>query len=264
MIHESDLASAIDSLIRKAPREWLVLGCDFLRATPDDTSPDVVIQRLPRTNNGDLNMLAAQVMRLAASEMSWAALSSTLTYLSKAYGQWTRERKAELLWSGPSPAGQIPARRIDQALYDKVIEAKIEILLVTFAAAKIERLAAVLLSAAGRGVRIRMVLEFEEASEGQLSFDALKAFPQALRNVAEIYFWPPEERQRNQAGYLGKLHAKLALIDDTLLVSSANLTDDAFTRNLEVGVMLGDPQCVRSTMSHFDALVSKGVLRRRT
>jgi phosphatidylserine/phosphatidylglycerophosphate/cardiolipin synthase-like enzyme len=36
---------------------------------------------------------------------------------------------------------------------------------------------------------------------------------------------------------LGKLHAKAAVIDKQALLSSANLTDDAFLRNLELGVL---------------------------
>ena len=141
----------------------------------------------------------------------------------------------ELLWSGPSPANKIPARRIDQTLYDLIAKAKHEILLVTFAAAKIGRLIGELLKAKERGVNVRLILEFEQSSEGQLSYDALKAFPVSFVTETEVYYWPIEKRDRNQTGRPGKLHAKLAIVDDTALVSSANLTDDAFNRNLEVG-----------------------------
>jgi len=68
--------------------------------------------------------------------------------------------------------------------------------------------------------------------------DALKAFPAALRQKAKIYYWPLEERERNALGHPGKLHAKVAIIDDQAVLSSANLTDDAFNRNLELGALL--------------------------
>jgi phosphatidylserine/phosphatidylglycerophosphate/cardiolipin synthase-like enzyme len=166
-------------------------------------------------------------------------------------------RQIETLWSGPPPADHLPARRIDQALYDLIASAKREILLVTFAAVKVERLATALLKAAGLGVKIRLILEFSEASEGQLSFDALKAFPPALVNVAEVYFWPVEKRERNQAGKPGKLHAKLAMVDDVVLVSSANLTDDAFSRNFEVGVRLTDVDALMWAKNHFNGLIDQ-------
>ena len=167
-----------------------------------------------------------------------------------------------MLWSGPPPPGHLPARRIDQALYDLIANAKQEILLVTFAAVKVERLASALIKAAERDVKIRLVLEFAEASEGQLSFDALKAFPAALVDASEVYFWPVEKRGRNEAGKPGKLHAKLAVIDSVVLMSSANLTDDAFARNLELGVRLTDPDIAQWAKDHFDGLISRSTLRR--
>jgi phosphatidylserine/phosphatidylglycerophosphate/cardiolipin synthase-like enzyme len=77
------------------------------------------------------------------------------------------------LWAGPAPASVIPARRIDQVLYDLVANADKDILLITFAAHKIQRLADVLASASRRGVRVRLVLEFGVESQFQLSHDAL-------------------------------------------------------------------------------------------
>jgi phosphatidylserine/phosphatidylglycerophosphate/cardiolipin synthase-like enzyme len=87
----------------------------------------------------------------------------------------------------PSPANQIPARRIDQVLYDLISEAQRDVMLVTFAAAKIDRLASVLIAAMRRQVSVHLILEFEEASEGQLSYDALRAFPERLTKGANIY-----------------------------------------------------------------------------
>jgi cardiolipin synthase len=107
-----------------------------------------------------------------------------------------------------------------------------------------------------------LVLEFEESSEGQLSYDALKAFPPALIHRSEIYHWPVEKRKRNQAGRPGKLHAKVAIIDDTALVSSANLTDDAFNRNLEVGLLVKNAEFLITAKSYFESLIGAGMLGR--
>jgi phosphatidylserine/phosphatidylglycerophosphate/cardiolipin synthase-like enzyme len=100
-----------------------------------------------------------------------------------------------------------------------------------------------------------LILEFEQSSEGQLSYDALKAFPSALVSAAEVYHWPVEKRERNQAGKPGKLHAKVAVIDNAVLVSSANLTDDAFNRNLELGVMMHNPSLRETIAQYLNALV---------
>jgi phosphatidylserine/phosphatidylglycerophosphate/cardiolipin synthase-like enzyme len=201
-------------------------------------------------------------VNLAAGQVTWEALGFGLQVAQDVHVHAEASRQVEMLWSGPAPANHLPARRIDQALYDAIAYAKSEILLVTFAAAKVERLTAALLVAAKRGVKIRLVLEFAEASEGQLSFDAIKAFPPALLDVAEVYYWPVEKRERNQAGRPGKLHAKIALVDDEVLVSSANLTDDAFNRNLEVGVMLSADEWRGWVQGYIDGLITSNCLVR--
>ena len=153
----------------------------------------------------------------------------------------------------------VPSPR-EQTLYDLIANAKREILMVTFAAAKIERLTGELWKAAKVGVKIRLVLEFEEASEGQLSYDAMKAFPAALIQATQIYYWPVEKRERNLAGRPGKLHAKVAIVDDFALVSSANLTDDAFNRNMEVGLLVKNAEFLVTAKSYFESLIAAGTL----
>jgi phosphatidylserine/phosphatidylglycerophosphate/cardiolipin synthase-like enzyme len=167
----------------------------------------------------------------------------------------------ELLWSGPSPGSQIPARRIDQVFYDLISSSKREILLVTFAAYKIHQLTEGLVDALNRGVRVRLILEFEESSQGQLSMDALNAFPEIVRLRSDIYYWPLDRRERNSSGKPGKLHAKVAVIDDQAILSSANLTDDAFSRNCELGILFSDSQIIERIQRHFDSLCADGTLK---
>jgi phosphatidylserine/phosphatidylglycerophosphate/cardiolipin synthase-like enzyme len=258
----NDITASIENLVRRAPAAWIATACEVLRGLPATATAEFVLQRLPTTSNADLSFLVAETVRLASAQMSWEAISWVLQTSSITQQRWQAQHCIELLWAGPSPANQIPARRIDQALYDLIAGARREILLVTYAAAKVGRLSDELLKAARRGVRIRLILEFEETSEGQLSYDALKAFPSALISVVEVYQWPVEKRERNQAGRPGKLHAKVAIVDDTALLSSANLTDDAFNRNLEVGVMVANAEFLPSITSYFEALIAEQTLRR--
>lgn len=257
---DQELTAAIRGLISRASSVWLKEVCAILRSAPPTATADFISRRLPVTGNADLAHLLQRTLEAAVGVASWEAVGYglKLAYETRAHDQ--ESRQIEMLWSGPPPAGHLPARRIDQALYDLIDAAKREILLVTFAAAKVERLAAALLKASDRGVKIRLILEFAEASEGQLSFDALRAFPAALVKAAEVYYWPVENRERNQAGRPGKLHAKLAVVDDAVLLSSANLTDDAFSRNLELGVKLRDPAVIRWSRDHFETLIQAATL----
>lgn len=258
---QDEFIITVEDLVRKTPAAWLTAACEALRSFPATATPEFVLQRLPPTNNADLAFAALQAVKQAATMMSWESLSWTLQTSYATFQRRQADQHIELLWSGPSPADQISARRIDQALYDLIANAQHEVLLVTFAAAKVERLAGELLKAIRRGVRIRLILEFEQSSEGQLSYDAIKAFPSALTGAAEIYYWPVEKRERNQAGRPGKLHSKLAIVDDTVLVSSANLTDDAFNRNLELGVLVRNPAFLRTVREHIQTLIVDGAFR---
>jgi phosphatidylserine/phosphatidylglycerophosphate/cardiolipin synthase-like enzyme len=188
-----------------------------------------LIARMPVTNNNDAAHCLVSVIRQSESALSWKALGASLNLCSSILSQWQQEHFIELLWSGPTPGSQIPARRIDQVLYDLTSSSKREILLVTFAAHKIHRLTDALVEALNRGVHVRLILEFEESSQWQLSMDAVNAFPEIVRRRSQIYYWPLDKRERNSAGGPGKLHAKVAVIDDRAVLSSANLTDDAFS-----------------------------------
>jgi len=190
------------------------------------------------------------------------ALSSAIAMCATVCDHWQIEHKTELLWAGPAPAGGTAARRIDQVLYDLIETAERDILLVTFAAHKIERLATTLIAALRRGARVRLVLEFGVQSQFQLSRDALNAFPVDLQEKAEIFYWPIENRELNLFGKPGKLHAKAAVVDKQALLSSANLTDDAFVRNLELGVLFMGGDMPTKLRQHFEHLIASGTLLR--
>lgn len=258
---EDDFATAVGRLVCRAPTGWLRAACDGLRKLPSTANIEFVLQRLPPTTNNDLSFVMNGVVRLASGQMSWETLGWTLQTASATFHACRAEQQIELLWSGPSSANQLPARRIDQALYDLIANASTEILLVTFAAAKIGRLTEVLWKAAQRGVKIRLILEFNQSSEGQLSYDALKAFPTSLIDAAAVYHWPVEHRERNDAGRPGKLHAKIAIVDEVVIVSSANLTDDAFNRNMEVGVMITSAEFRDAINAYWEALIADQTLQ---
>jgi cardiolipin synthase len=259
---QNEFAGIVERIVSLAPKLWLEGACGVLLNLPANAPCKAALKQIPQTNNADLSHLFHELAELASRRMSWEAMAWTLKTAQALQGSWQAKQDIELLWGGPAPPIAVPARRIDQALYDLIAGATLEITLVTFAAAKIQRLATALLTAAERGVAVCLILEFEHSSEGQLSFDALRAFPPSLVAASKVYHWPLEKRERNQLGRPGKLHAKVAIIDDTVLVSSANLTDDAFSRNIECGVLVKSPDFLRSTRGYLEELRGRGVLVR--
>ena len=57
------------------------------------------------------------------------------------------------------------------------------------------------------------------------------------------------------------LHAKAIVADDrAAFVTSANLTEAAFDRNIEVGVLTRDAALAAALARHFQALIDQGLL----
>ncbi len=195
---------------------------------------------------------------LSAVDAKWGQLAGAMAAIDHLVGQ--NNSVADFIWTGPAN-GRFPVRRIDQVLYDLIASAQHRIVLVTFAAHRIKHLCSHLSTAVVRGVELTLIVEREDESEGQLSVDALHAFRELPLERTRILFWPLDSRERNAAGRPGKLHAKCAIVDDTAIVGSANFTEDAFNRNMELGVLLRDPTLVQALFSHFVELQQRGVLR---
>ena len=168
----------------------------------------------------------------------------------------------ELVWTGPTVAG--PAmRRTDQALLQVINAAQQSLLIVSFAVYKISAIAAAIVRAAERGVRIKICVEAPEPSGQKMAHDTIKALGPDVAQRATIYVWPGDKRPTDEHGKAGVLHAKCAVADSRLLfVSSANLTDNAMTLNMELGVLLQSAAHATRVEAQFEHMMAQGVLRR--
>jgi phosphatidylserine/phosphatidylglycerophosphate/cardiolipin synthase-like enzyme len=73
-----------------------------------------------------------------------------------------------------------------------------------------------------------------------------------------VYYDP---RALEQDGPSGVLHAKGIVADDeTVFVTSANLTEAALDRNIELGLLVRDRALAASVLSHFRGLIDRGML----
>jgi cardiolipin synthase len=191
------------------------------------------------------------------AHVKWTDIAIAMTTVDCLAGHNTSPN--EIIWTGPAN-NRFPVRRIDQVLYDLIAKAKQRIVLVTFAAHRVPHLCAHLINAVGRGVQLTLIVESEDESEGQLTKDAIAAFRDIPLTSAKLYYWPLAKRERNQAGRPGKLHMKCAIVDDAVLIGSANLTDDAFNRNMELGILVREQTTVSIIAEHFEELIRRGIL----
>jgi phosphatidylserine/phosphatidylglycerophosphate/cardiolipin synthase-like enzyme len=75
----------------------------------------------------------------------------------------------------------------------------------------------------------------------------------------KVYFDP---RALEADGPGGVLHAKAVVADDeAVFVTSANLTEAAFDRNIELGLLVRDRTLALTITSHFQGLIARELLR---
>ncbi len=95
---------------------------------------------------------------------------------------------------------------------------------------------------------------------------------QLVRRFADHFWsvdWPGSRRPRvfydpralELEAPAGVLHAKAVVVDDeALFVTSANLTEAALDRNIELGLLVRDRALAASVSTHFRALTENGLL----
>ena len=140
--------------------------------------------------------------------------------------------RTSIVWTGPT-TDAVAVRRTDQALIQLINRSATRLIVVSFAVYRVPMVAAALKRAAGRGVRVDLVVETVEASDGKITFDGWEAFGIGGLANCRLWTWAHDRRPAASSGKLASLHAKCAVSDGTrLLVSSANLTEFAHHHNM--------------------------------
>ncbi len=77
-----------------------------------------------------------------------------------------------------------------------------------------------------------------------------------------MYDWPREMRPCGKNNRVGILHVKCAVADGQwLFLSSANLTQQAFTINMELGILVRGETMPRRVEERFVRLIQDGRLK---
>ena len=196
----------------------------------------------------------ALVLRVVAKERRAAELSA--------------DRRIELVWTGPEPsrAGTRDTAVVARELF---AQAKHNVLVSGYSVYNARDLLEPLAERMRQVplLRIKMFLNVHRR-EGDLRSDDI-----VVRDFARRFFeydWPVDcgveayYDPRSLATDPQKravLHAKCILVDDRrAFITSANLTDAAHHRNIELGVLLEDVSLTRALRVQFEGLVAMGSL----
>lgn len=154
----------------------------------------------------------------------------------------------EVVVTGPdSPAA--PVRLTSEVVRQLIDQATHRVTLVSYAAYRMASVITALDAAVARGVIVNLILESAENLDGGGGAHAYAKY--------RTYQWPTDRREPPDA----KLHAKAVIIDNRdVLLTSANMTNSAYDKNIELGVLCRGGAVARQVQAHFDALIARGVL----
>lgn len=174
-----------------------------------------------------------------------------------------RLQRVSIVWTGPETSS-VPVRRTDEALLEVIRRARRRLIVVSFAVYKVRDVADALIAAARRACSVAVVLESANDRGGN-TFEMAAALGSDVAEHVTYYTWPIDQRPNTGAGRPASLHAKCAVADDALLlVSSANLTEYAFTKNMELGLLVEGGDLPARVGAHLEELIATGVLRSAT
>jgi phosphatidylserine/phosphatidylglycerophosphate/cardiolipin synthase-like enzyme len=196
----------------------------------------------------------------AAAGVSPQAVAAALLTARLAEQGHREGQTVELVWTGPD-VGIVPLRRTEQVILQVIDAASARILVVSYAVFNIPRICEALVRAADRGVVITIVVEGSDHVEGKKAYSALAALGTTVASRCGVFVWPIEARFRGGSGKPGLLHVKCAVADGRwLFLSSANLTEYAFSINMELGLLVAGGRLPGQVEVHFDKMIQSGIL----
>lgn len=244
--------------------------------------PNVLTRLVESLQTGELRLPASVIAVSAAigqeiPDSALAALNQmhSLGVTPVAAAAWIRSLQIasarrnlpELVWSGPEAKG-VHTRQTRQVFEGLIDHAEHSVWISTYAyfngPEAFKRLAQRMDAAPGLNVRILLNLSPDKRKDGTPD-ETIKSFAQQFWNRD----WPGQRRpnvfydpRSLEPGQNAVLHAKAVVSDDQhILITSANLTESAFDRNYELGLLVHDEALARAAASQFQTLVDLDLLK---
>lgn len=188
------------------------------------------------------------------------AVAAALFVAGLSESERRESQSIELVWTGPD-VGVVPLRRTEQVVLQVIEESSKRLLVVSYAVYNIPRIGEALVRAADRGVVINIVVESPDRNEGKKAYSSLAALGSSVASRCGVFLWPIEHRLKGASDRPGLLHVKCAVADSRrLFLSSANLTEYAFSINMELGVLITGGSLPTQVQSHFSQMIQSGLL----
>jgi len=253
------LSGVVAHLAGELPPAHLAAWLRVLRGTPvvGSTTQGRLINAKPGYALGGKAAALVGAWRAADPTLPGTEVAVALEAAARVHAECAAHR-SDVVVSGPT-SNSTSVRLTSSVISELIHDCRASLLVVSFAAFGVVDVVRELEHAAQRGVRIDLILESTEEKGGTLhgAVGASAAFA-TLRQHATFWTWPTNRRPV-VAQSRAALHAKLVAADERIaLLGSANLTDKALAYNLELGVIIRDPDVVARMVRHFRSLMNPG------
>ncbi|GAA2522594.1 DISARM system phospholipase D-like protein DrmC [Pilimelia columellifera] len=199
---------------------------------------------------------AAIEQAVTAGDLNADTAAAYAAGFAAGYRERTSHTRTEVVWTGPSTF-DVPVRATAQVLVGVVNQARTELIVTTYSARPYPALRDALTAAVARGVDVWVVVETLSGAGSAIQGDQPA---QAFADLPGVQLWSWDVAQRPDGA---KMHAKTVIADEqTLLVTSANLTTSGLDRNIEAGILIHGGPTPRRAAEHLRALRRDGVLLR--
>ena len=228
-------------------------------------SPTMASLRSVLGNREDAEGLAAALLELERLGISGPAAAAWLRTVARVA---ERTRKPDLVWSGPEVPG-LHARDTRRVYEELLGSAEHSICASTYAFFDGHKAFEILAKRmeARPALRVTLLLNIQRKRADTTASDQL------VRRFADRFWkadWPGSSRPSvyydpralEQEGPGGVLHAKAVVADDeAVFITSANLTEAALDRNIELGVLIRDRALALTISGYFRNLIDRDLLK---
>jgi phosphatidylserine/phosphatidylglycerophosphate/cardiolipin synthase-like enzyme len=229
------------------------------------TSPSAVSLKSVMGHRDDADSIVAALHELGQLGVKGPAAASWLRTIAQVA---VRTAKPDLVWSGPEVPGLYA--RDTRRVYEELLgSAERSIWASTFAFFDGPKAFEVL----ARRMDMKPTLHVTLLLNIQRKRGDVTASEQLVRRFADRFWktdWPGSSRPSifydpralDPDGPGGVLHAKAVVADDEVVfVTSANLTEAALDRNIELGVLIRDRAFALTICTYFRHLIDRGLLK---
>ena len=261
MTPERTIAQLAFSLATSLPASTVEAVANAILSCPPDSLRAEVIKRLAHHEHREQALTFLDRWKAEGHGIEARTVGIALQTAALIEQTHRDSHSAELVWTGPD-CNTAPFRRTEQAIQQVLESAKSRITLVSFAVYRIPNVAKSLVNAAKRGVCLRVIVETPDKIEGHGEYSTIQALGPEVAACSAVYYWPRENRAIGENQRVGILHVKCAVADGQwMFLSSANLTQQAFTVNMELGVLIRGGSMAARVEQLFDELVGHGQLQ---